>query len=203
MITIGGNQELNAYVMNAQGITRKGLNIMCFIGIFIFGWLLKIVFEDLGKKSMGWLYIVLIVVFYFNSLHGDFSLSIFAPFLYVIGWAHANFLLSNYQNLARKRIIALNNEPTSADNLLEKGILYQKVLNDKETAFSVFEEVLTKFEDGTPDLLNLGGKALLKIGSPKIAITFFDRALASTPEASMAELIKKNRKLAEMAVTKK
>ena len=34
---IGGNQELQEYVLKAQGLSRKGLNIMCFIGVFIFG----------------------------------------------------------------------------------------------------------------------------------------------------------------------
>ena len=34
---IGENQELHDYVTSAEGISRKGLNIMCFIGVFILG----------------------------------------------------------------------------------------------------------------------------------------------------------------------
>ena len=42
---IGRNEELNDYVLKAQGIGRTGLNVMCFIGVFIFGWLLAVVFS--------------------------------------------------------------------------------------------------------------------------------------------------------------
>jgi hypothetical protein len=58
---IGGNQELQEYVLKARGLSRKGLNIMCFIGVFIFGWLLAVVFEMLGKKKQGRFYIIPII----------------------------------------------------------------------------------------------------------------------------------------------
>jgi len=53
--------ELQEYVLKAEGLSRKGLNIMCFIGVFIFGVLLGVAFDMLGKKRQGWFYLVPII----------------------------------------------------------------------------------------------------------------------------------------------
>lgn len=200
---IGGNQELHDYVTNAEGISRKRLNIICFIGVFIFGWLLTMVFESLGKKGKGWLYIVPIMALLVISQYGESPLGILAPVIYVVGWVHANLVLSHYQNLARKRIMAIENEPPSANLLLEEGILYHKVLHDKDAARSAFEKVSAHPDGVSADLLNLAGVALLADGNPSGAITFFDRALAETPDDPLAEQMTNNRESAKKAASKK
>ena len=76
---IGGNEELNNYVVNAGGIGRMGLNIMCFIGVFIFGWLLAVAFDSLGKKGTGWFYLVPIIFLLVISRQGDATLALVGP----------------------------------------------------------------------------------------------------------------------------
>ena len=128
---MGNNKELDNYGLKDQGISRSGLNIMCFIGVFIFGWLLLVAFDQLGKKDKGWLYIVPILFLLFLSLKGTAELGFIAPIIYVVGWIHANVVLSRYQSLAKQRIAVIDKTPSSqqtADVLLERGLLEAKVL---------------------------------------------------------------------------
>ena len=42
-------------------ISRFGLNLMTFIGLFIFGWLIAVVFDKLGRRGLGWAYLVPVI----------------------------------------------------------------------------------------------------------------------------------------------
>jgi hypothetical protein len=178
---IGGNQELQEYVLKAQGLSRKGLNIMCFIGVFIFGLLLAMAFESLGKKKQGRFYVVPIIGCLVISRQNAPALAIIAPIIYIIGWIHANVVLSGYQSSARDRIGQLDNQTgdqLTIDTVMEKGILQQKVLGDGETAVSTLAKAL-QMPGGDGQLLNMAGVAMFAGKRYAEAKQFFGRALST------------------------
>lgn len=192
----GGNQELANYVLKASGLSRKALNIMCFIGVFIFGWLLAIVFDGLGKKGKGWAYLVpIIIIFGISRSEGDAAaLGIFAPIIYVVGWVHANRILSRYQSLARKRIAEIETDSEGrqkADYSLEKGLLQHKVLCDVEGAVATLRQVLV-LPDGDPQLLNLAGAIMSDKNHLQEAKQFFERASSSASDDALVKQIQQN-----------
>lgn len=101
-------KKLYDYLFHAPGIGRKGLNIMCFIGVFIFGWLLASAFDMLGKKALGWLYFVPIILGLVFAQQEEPAFWFITPILYIVGWIHANLILSGYQSIARKRIAEID-----------------------------------------------------------------------------------------------
>ncbi len=191
---INGNQELNEYVLRAQGLSRKGLNIMCFIGIFIFGWLLAIAFESLGRKKQGWFYVVPIIGFLVISRESNSPIGFLAPVLYVVGWVHANRILSGYQSSAQDRIVQIDRLSEGAlttDVVLEKGILQSKVLSDDEAAGATFLHAL-QMPGGDAQLLNLAGIRLYATKQYAEAKQFFDRALSCCSDDALTKQIKRN-----------
>ena len=191
---VGENEELNNYVMKAGGISREGLNIIFFIGLFIFGWLMTIAFDKLGKKGLGWLYFIL---FIFPLI--SIVLIPLAILIYVVAWVHANRLLSRYESLAHARITdidALPSEGITADILLEKGLLQQKVLRQQEQATATFTTVLP-LPNSDPDLLNRAGVIFSRQGRYADAKRFFEKALPRARDEKLAKRIKKNISLME------
>lgn len=191
---IGGDQELNDYIFKAQGIGRKGLNVMCFIGIFIFGWLLAGVFDMLGKRGKGWAYIVPIIACLVISSQGEPELGILAPIIYVVGWIHANVVLSGYQSSARNRIAQidqLSGSQVTIDEALEKGVLQSKVLGDRETGAATLVQAF-QMAGGEGQLLNLAGVQMFGVKRYAEAKGFFDRAMLSTTDTALIKQIKRN-----------
>jgi len=191
---IGGDQELNNYLFKAQGIGRKGLNIMCFIGIFIFGWLLAGVFDMLGKRGKGWVYIVPIIACLVISSQGESELGILAPIIYIIGWIHANVILSGYQSSARNRIAQidqLSGNQFTIDEALEKGALQTKVLGDREAGAATLVQAF-QMAGGDGQLLNLAGVQMFAAKRYAEAKGFFDRAMASAKDDVLIKQIKRN-----------
>lgn len=192
-------EDLANYMLKAQGISRSGLNIMCFIGVFIFGWLLVVAFNQLGKKGIGWLYIVPIIFLLVLSGKDMAELGLIAPIIYIAGWIHANVVLSRYKSLAKQRIAEINRTPSSqhtADALLERGLLEAKVLRQTDQAMSDLTNVL-QLSGGDPQLLNLAGvqfSGAKRFGEAK---KFFDRALETTKDEALVNQIKKNQAFAE------
>jgi len=191
---IGGNQELQDYILKAQGLGRKGLNIMCFIGVFIFGWLLAVAFEMLGKKKQGWYYVVPIIGCLVISRQTAPALGLVAPIIYIIGWIHANTVLSAYQSSARQRIGQLDmqtGDQLTIDSVMEKGILQQKVLGDGATAVSTLGKAL-QMPGGDGQLLNMAGVAMFAGKRYAEAKEFFARALSTVKDDALLKQIKVN-----------
>ncbi len=191
---LGENQELNDYVFKAQGIGRTGLNIMCFIGIFIFGWLLAIVFDMLGKKGKGWFYIVPIIGCLVISQQAGSEVGILAPIIYIIGWIHANVVLSGYQSSARNRIVQidqLSGIRIPIDEALEKGVLQSKVLGDREAGAATLVQAF-QMTGGDSQLLNIAGVQMFAAKRYAEAKGFFDRAMLGTTDAVLIKQIKRN-----------
>ncbi|MCG3158164.1 MAG: hypothetical protein DKINENOH_04805 [bacterium] len=168
---IGGDEELEHYVLEAGGISREKLNLFALIGVFIFGWLITVVFDYLGKKKIGWIYFVCVIA--------SISLGRFAPIFrfgaiaYLIGWIHANSILSAYETSATRRIAELDRKDKSDVNgLIEKGILLSKVLRRKEDANKLFRDAL-QIQGGDSFLLAVAARV---IDDPDLAVTFLNRA---------------------------
>ena len=193
------DKDLRNYVSKAKGISRKGLNITCFIGVFIFGWLLAVAFEYLGKKRLGWLYVIPIIVFLVNSRDGFIPAKVLAAVTYVIGWVHANAVLSGYRATARRWIAQIDGLPAeqrTIDRLLEKGILQSKVLSEFDSAAMTFSDAL-RLPGGDPMLLNFAGARLCNRKRFVEAKQFFDRALPLATEGKLIEWIKRNQAAVE------
>jgi len=138
---LNDDADLKRYILEARGVSRLALNVMCIIGTIVFGWLLLVVFNFLGKKKLGWAYVFPIMGCLVLSRQGLEGLAIMAPVVYVSGWIHANVLLSRYQTMARRRMAALDmieRQQQSVDMLLEKGVLLHKVLRQPEAAWEIF-----------------------------------------------------------------
>lgn len=201
---IGGNQELDYYVRSATGISRKTLNIMCFIGIFIFGWLLAVVFDQLGKKSKGWLYVGPVFVMIIASNKGGQDLTPLALILYVIGWVHANRILTRYQLLSKVRVANIDDIPAenlTVDDILEKGLLQYKVLGQTDRALDTLSEVLS-LEGGNPDYLNRAGVVFSFKQKFAEAKDFFERALPGITDEKLKKQIKVNIEAMDKALQK-
>lgn len=195
----GGNQELQDYVFKEAGLSRRGLNIMCFIGLFIFGWLLTMAFNMLGKKNQGWFYVVPIIACLAISRQTGPALGLVAVIIYIIGWVHANIVLSGYQSSARDRIDQidrLSGDQLTIDILVEKGILQQKVLATGEAAISTLVKAL-QMPGGDAQLLNLAGVTLFAAKRYPEAKQFFGRALSRVKGDALMKQIKLNLKNVE------
>jgi len=77
-------------------ISRTSLNVRFLIGLFIFGWLMTIVYDDLGKKGLGKLYFILLCIFVAAGINFNPMFALGAPVVYAIAWVHANVILSNH-----------------------------------------------------------------------------------------------------------
>lgn len=188
----GLSTELNSYLLKAQGINRTTLNVMAFVGIFIFGWLMAVIFEFLGKGKMGWVYCVPIAFLVIGVRQFEPTLALLAIPIYITAWVHANLVLSGYQSAARKRIAEIDRrkEP-GIDRVMEHGLLLHKVLNEKQSAADVLASALS-MPGGDPVLLNLCGVMMFAGKRFNEAGDFFDRALTSAKEPALVRQIKKN-----------
>jgi len=190
----GNDYELKHYVLKGTGVSRKGLNIICFIGIFIFGWLLALVFDLLGRGKQGWFYVVPMMVCLFISINIAPAFGILVPIIYIIGWIHANAVLSGYQSSARNRIGLTDRLPEdelTADAIMEKGILQIEVLSAGEAGASTLAKAIL-MPGGDAQLLNLSGVVLFRAKHFAEAKQFFVRALSSTKEDALMRQIKLN-----------
>ena len=191
---VGGSEELDNYAFKARGISRTELNIIAFIGMFIFGWLIAVVFNFLGKQRHGWLYLVPIIFIGVGLSNVEPAYALLATVIYIVAWVHANVVLSRYQVAARRRISEIERETeTPINTLLEKGILLQKVLRDKEAATDSFTSARS-MPGGDPRLLNLAGLAISSTQRYREASEFLDRAAASAKDDALVKQIKKNQK---------
>ncbi len=191
---IGGNYELQHYVLKASGVSRKGLNIMCFIGVFIFGWLLALVFDLLGMGKQGWFYVVPMMVCLFISMNVAPAFGLVTPIIYIIGCIHANAVLSGYQSSARDRIgqiDRLSEDQLTVDAIMEKGILQIKVLAAGGAGASTLTKAI-QMPGGDAQLLNLSGIVLFRAKHFTEAKQFFIRALSNVKEDALMKQIKLN-----------
>lgn len=169
--------ELKKYLHNKEGlISRTSLNVTAFIGVFIFGWLITIVFDRLGKKGLGWGYFILCGFFAAGSVQINPAFGLIAALIYIGAWIHANIILSRYHSLARERIQEIDRiKPPEIDSQMEKGLLLFRTLRDKQQAAEVLVNALV-LPSGNPTSLQTAGDILTACKNPEKATEFYERA---------------------------
>lgn len=191
------DEDLRHYVYDAQGIGRVGLNVMSGIGIFIFGWLLALAFGQLGKGKTGWVYVAPVIILLIAGRNTDSPVVVLAPILYLIGWVHANLVLSGYKRSAKQRLIAIEDRAEyETDAALEKGILLNKVLRQPEVAVAILCKAAT-LPGGDPALLNLAGVQLNSMGRYSEAAVLFQRVVDGAADSELIKLATANLKAAQ------
>ena len=113
----GGDPQRDENLVKAPGISRVALNLLCFIGVFVFGWLMVVVFARLGRSGTGWKYAIGVMAL--SSIVRDAmnpALILLPAMLYMAGWIHANVLLSEYESMARENAepVERGKEPATA-----------------------------------------------------------------------------------------
>jgi len=97
---------LEKYIDRSVGISRRKLNIRAAIGIIIFGWLMKMNYDDLGHNKLGWVFLAVIIALLSVARQVKPRVGYLAPIIYVAAWVHANTILSKKQLIAKKQYLA-------------------------------------------------------------------------------------------------
>lgn len=96
-------KAIEDYINSKVGITRKTLNIRAAIGIIIFGWLMVMNYDDLGKKGIGWAFLIAMGFAFAIANQIEPMVGIRCPIIYVAAWVHTNSLVTEKQRLAREQ----------------------------------------------------------------------------------------------------
>ncbi len=191
---IGGTAELDKYILKSAGITRRGLNIECLLGLF-FPFLTAMALESLGKNLIGWLYLNACIGIGLVAINtGSPGLIPLAVIPLALAWMHANRVLTRYESQARRRIQEIDSVPsgrTTADMLLEKALLQHRVLGQVEAATQTIGAVHGG-SGGDPDLLYRGGIILSAQKRFEEARHLFERALPLASDTGLKKRINKN-----------
>lgn len=192
--------ELYNFVL-CGGISRKALNIMAFIGLFIFGWLLLMVFENLGKGKRGWWYVWPIIIAISIGRFVPF-IGLLAPLIYLVGCLDANAILTHCKKLAKERIAQIESQAeVGIDTQIERGLLLHRVLRDREVAVEIFRKVL-QVPGGDPFFLNLAGVVMSDNKQYQEAISFFDRVSQDAKDETLIKRATENRNYVTKRMTK-
>ena len=110
--------SIDVFIDKSVGTTRTGLNLRAFIGMFIFGWLMKINYDVFGEKSLGWV-IIIIYAFLFALGRRQPDPTLFlgiGAIIYIGAWIHINFLLTNKQKMAREQFNKESSDESTKSN---------------------------------------------------------------------------------------
>ena len=106
---LSSEEELNLYLNRCAGISRINLNVRAAIGVFIFGWLMKMNYDDLGEKGFGRAFLIAFaVIFVVARESGPDAV---APaigiglLIYAGAWVHTNILLTERKRVAKERFL--------------------------------------------------------------------------------------------------
>lgn len=132
--------ELIEYIKRNTGISRTRLNVQAFIGLFIFGWLMSMNYDALKRKGLGWAFLIIFAILLITSYQAQPGLWFLAIGVYLGAWIHTNVLLTQQQNEAKEKFLALKKEPAvnnafhsangfsiPAENKLEEALLTPEV----------------------------------------------------------------------------
>lgn len=193
------NEALNAFLKGpGQGVSRTSLNVMSFIGLFIFAWLLAIGLENLGKRKLSFYYVLpvilcALVAYYSESPTFSPTFGVIALMVYVAGWIHANIILMQYQQTGQDRLTRISNlsdEDLTVDAVLEKGLTEWKVFQDKRACTTLANAL--EMPGGDTELLVQAGTILLAKKQYRDARSYFERALETVVDAKLEKRIRRH-----------
>lgn len=101
-------ETIATYINNKTGITRTSLNIRALIGLFIFGWLMKMNYDDLGEKGFGWALLISLSIVLAVSRQIKPMFFVVGLVIYLAAWIHTNMLLTEKQRIAREEFFKEN-----------------------------------------------------------------------------------------------
>ncbi|MGA9624136.1 MAG: hypothetical protein WBQ65_06695, partial [Bryobacteraceae bacterium] len=128
-------------------------------GFFTVGYLLIAIFDMLGRPRMGWVYFLTFGSIVLLTFESGVPVLFVWPVVYVVGWLHANVILSRIESLARHRVAEIDQQAADPYALVEKAMLQVKVLRQREQAICTAEKALLMRGDD-PMLLYTMGVAL-------------------------------------------
>lgn len=101
-------ETIAAYINSKTGLTRTSLNGRALIGLFIFGWLMKMNYDDLGKTGFGWALLISLSIVLAVTRQIKPMFFIVGLVIYVAAWIHTNMLLTEKQRIAREEFFKEN-----------------------------------------------------------------------------------------------
>ena len=78
-------------------ISVRKCDILCFIGLFVFGWLLLIVYDRAGKGKRGWKLLIPILLLYILGYRIYFIFSLMGISIYIYAWYSIHKTIKRYQ----------------------------------------------------------------------------------------------------------
>lgn len=188
---VPADNDWQDYLVKAPGTNRTAINVMCGVGLLVFGWLVAVPFLLMGKRLFGWLYIISVLILFRVAIRVDEVWLVYF-LVYIIAWVHANLAFSHYQRLAQLRRPMI--EPRAGYDInaaLEMGVLYKKALGQTWGAVDILSKALT-MPGGDPALLNQAGLVMYSSKRYYEAVEFFRRALDSCSDSKLQAAIRKN-----------
>lgn len=101
-------EAITAYVNSKTVITRTSLNVRALIGLFIFGWLMKMNYDDLGKTGFGWALLISLSIVLAVTRQIKPMFFVVGLVIYIAAWIHTNMLLTEKQRIAREEFFKEN-----------------------------------------------------------------------------------------------
>lgn len=185
---------LHHYLFNASGISRRTLNILCFTGLFIFGWLIGVAYNLLGFK--GWQFFVPIFVASILVAAGQ-QIGVYLIFpaiaYYISGWFGANVTLTKLVRTGKKRIAEIDLSNGGAAERIEIAVIQQKLLHEPEEALRNLEAGIETSCNDSKYLL-AAAKASEQLGAIEMADRYLTKTIESSANAEYAEEISKLKK---------
>lgn len=85
------------------------MNVRGAIGVFIFGWLMKMNYDDLGEKGFGWAFLISFAVIFAVTRQAGPDAVVPAVciglLIYAGAWVHTNVLLTERERVAKERFL--------------------------------------------------------------------------------------------------
>lgn len=97
------SKAVEDYIKKSVGISRDALNIRAAIGLIVFGWLMYMNYADLGRKRLGWAFLIAMGFVIAIGRLVEPIVGILGLVIYVAAWVHTNAILTEKQRIAREQ----------------------------------------------------------------------------------------------------
>ena len=106
-------------------ISVRKCDIFCFIGLFIFGWLLLVVYDRAGKGKRGWKLFIPIILLWILGYWIYFIFGLIGLSIYIYGWYSIRKTIKRYQKMNE---MELRRKVFKEEAIQEMGVKRRKEL---------------------------------------------------------------------------
>lgn len=193
--TLFGNSELDNYLVNASGTSFLTMNILALFGSVIFGWLIAVVYNSLGKGKFGWNFVLLLMMFTVAGSRLD-NVFVYIGFaVYIVAWVHVNILFFRYRKLGKQRLAEIDKQGgLDTNTIMEKGLILDKVMRDKQSSLEVLRTAYGR-QDGNPVLLVASAQRLIKSTHYHEALDFLNRVPTDNIDKPLLQKVNRGLKI--------